>query len=126
MNLLGVKEPKIKKEFISRNPRREFTNEEQEKFKQPGMTRVEYMDFFQIPWTKRQGKILYFKMIDWPQTYFANLKVVPIAFLTITDRQQAQLWVEDLNFAPSFDPESPDDQHMPLQFNCVHVFSPVK
>ena len=63
-----------------------MTSEETDTFKNAGMTRLEYLTYFKIPWNKRYGRILYFKMIDWPQPYYVNDKIVPIAFLTITDR----------------------------------------
>jgi hypothetical protein len=72
VKMRGMEEPKIRKAFISRNPKRE--PEKGEVFRtRVGTTDLEYLDYYSIPISARNGRLLQFRTLDWPQSFYADM-----------------------------------------------------
>ena len=85
VKMRSMEEPKIKKAFISRNPNREEVKGEVFRGKFT-TTDLEFLDYFEIPISARNGRLLHFRTLDWPQSFYADGQVIPIAFLVMTDK----------------------------------------
>ena len=84
----SMEEPKIKKAFISKNPSREEVKGEVVRGKVT-TTDLEFLDYYEIPISARNGRILQFRTLDWPQSFYADGQVIPISFLVMTEKSQA-------------------------------------
>jgi len=114
------------------DPRKEYkpSRTQPEDGAQPAARRnnLDSLERFTVP--KLRNKITCFKILPFNLSSFERGEVLPIVFVTITERSQAYLWVEDMALPPDFgssagraEEDDPKSKYSGMTFSCIHTFN---
>lgn len=108
----NIKEPEIRMRFKSSKT---LT---QDFIVKPIPNNLDELEHIMLP--SHKDKIVFIKMVPFPQSMYAREEIIPISFIVVTEKGKAFFWMEQLSY-------NDQDEFIPIEFICVHTFvSPYK